>query len=293
MGAPGIRVVGDGVVLSLYGSTGDDGISGSSIGEIIQSGIGDDTVFAGDGNDVVWADLGDDWLDGGAGVMDILNFGTINALQTNAALSTVGVKFDLEQDNTYDLGYYGTKTIYGFEGLIGSSVGDTLFGDSKNNNLNGFYGDDVLYGRGGRDLIEGNFGTDRIYGGSNGDTLCGDIHLETTDDGSRDIFIYSSLKDSGLGETTRDVIFGYFDGATGDKIDLSRLDANGSASGNGTFRFIGDDSFHTNSTGEVQVRATANANEYLVKIDTDTDSGSEMTLLVHSTSLLTASDFVL
>jgi Ca2+-binding RTX toxin-like protein len=309
MSAPGILVIGDGVDLYLDGSAGDDSFDGSNVNEVFYPGLGNDVLYAGGGEDQIVADLGNDWLDGGSGI-DVLYFTYVNYGGANGELSSIGVTFDLSK-HVQDLGYWGVKTTYNFENVYGSAQADSLYGDGGDNELNGYRGDDrldgrsgidnlygedgsdVLIGGSGNDGLQGGLDGDRLTGGAGADILAGAFSDALTSDDVRDTYIYTSVSESGLGTTTRDTIWGAFAGTGSDRIDLSRIDANGSASGNGTFSFIGEASFHTSSTGEVQVRATGNANEYLVKIDTDTDSGSEMTLLVHSASVLTASDFIL
>jgi Ca2+-binding RTX toxin-like protein len=309
MGAPGIIVETDGSYEYWGGTAGDDSFNGSPVGEVFYTGLGDDVVYAGGGSDNVFADLGNDWLSGGTGT-DTIIFDRVNTAGNYPEDSERGVSVDLTVGRQ-DLGaFWGVKTLDSFENVTATYKADKVYGSEEANFVLGLGGDDRLYGRGGDDFLTGDdgndsisagagadeiyagIGADRLTGGSGADRL-GAFNGGLEDDGSRDLFLYEKLSDSGLSAATQDVLFGFFDGATNDRIDLSRIDANGSAAGNGTFRFIGTGSFHATSEGEVQVRATANANEYLVKIDADTDTGSEMTLLVHSTSLLTASDFIL
>lgn len=287
----GINVVGNGSTTVLYGTNGDDTFSGSITGEHFFTGGGDDWVFAGGGNDVVYADFGNDWFDGWDGT-DTITFGYLNTTSSaNTVVNTIGVTVDLTK-SVQNLGtYLGIKTIFNFENVDGSDGNDKLYGNAAVNTLTGMNGNDYLDGRAGNDTLFGIGGSDTLVGGAGADTLVG--HNTIADDGARDHFRFSKTSESGTTVASRDSIFGTFDGATPDKIDLSRIDANGSASGNGTFSFIGSGSFHANSTGEVQVRATANANEYLVRIDTDTDTSAEMSILVHSTTLLTKGDFIL
>jgi Ca2+-binding RTX toxin-like protein len=308
MSTQGIIVDGDGVNNILTGTAGDDAFAGTSIAEYFYTGLGNDDVFAGAGNDVIQADKGNDVIDGGEGI-DLLTFFSVNTTGVFQS-SRFGLTLDLNK-TTQDLGYFGIKTIYDIEDVIATGNDDRMIGDGVANrllgnggndrldgrggddNVDGGTGDDVLTGGDGNDVVRGWYGVDRLYGNAGSDVLLGALGQNTDDDGFADMFIYTTQADSGLSVATQDVIWGTFDGDNADRIDLKALDANGSASGNGAFAFVGDDGFHSNSTGEVQVRATANADEYLVKIDMDTDSGSEMTMLVHSTTLLTASDFVL
>ncbi|MEM7303205.1 MAG: calcium-binding protein [Pseudomonadota bacterium] len=51
----------------IFGTNGDDNLTGSGFSDLIISGRGDDVIDAGDGNDLVLAGKGDDIVDGGAG----------------------------------------------------------------------------------------------------------------------------------------------------------------------------------------------------------------------------------
>jgi serralysin len=309
MGYPGLQIVTNGTDRFWTGSAGDDDFDGSGFSEVFLTGRGDDYVFAGGADDVIWADLGNDTFDGGLGV-DRLIFAMVNYAGLHGTIPEFGVTIDLDK-RVQDLGYFGIKTLYSIEDVEGTDNADSIFGTDGANTLIGDHGNDLLYGRGGNDdlrggeeadtlkggsgddLMSGGPGADRFYGGAGADRMSEERNFYIIDDGARDVFIYEALSDSGLSTSSRDQVFGDFDGPNQDRIDLSRIDANGSASGNGTFKFIGEDGFHANSTGEIQVRATGVDYEYLVKIDADTDTASEMTMLVYSLTPLTGADFIL
>ena len=308
MGVNGIIVKGDNSPKTLTSTAGDDALVGTYAAEVFYSGLGDDDMYGAAGNDYFYADLGDDFIDGGSGT-DTISFDFVN-LTDAYERSTIGVSFDLTKGKQ-DLGYYGVKQVYNVENIEGTQVNDRLYGNEANNRLRGLAGNDRLDGRDGNDRLEGEAGNDTLVGGSGDDQLVGSSGSDKffsgtgadvlsgyfenglTDDGARDTFVYSSTSDSGTKSTTRDTIYGFFSGSDGDKIDLSGIDANGSKSGDGKFTFIGSNSFHSNSTSEVQVIATGNANEFVVNIDTDSDNKAEMRIVVYSTSALTASDFIL
>jgi Ca2+-binding RTX toxin-like protein len=292
MSTPGIAVQTDGNETSWDGTAGDDSFEGSNIAESFYLGLGDDVLFASGGDDNIFADLGDDWFDGGEG-RDTIYFDVVGGIGNSFSSPEYGVVFDLAK-TTQDLGYWGTKTVFSVENVFGSGKNDKLFGNKYGNELTLQDGNDFADGRKGNDTIDGINGRDTIVGGRGADVLAGySSSAPLSTDGARDIFRYLSIADSGVAAGTYDVIFGTFVGETGDKIDLKAIDANGSAAGNGTFVFIGAGKFHANSTGEVQVKATGNANEYMVKIDTDLDKGAEMSILVRSTTALDAGDFIL
>jgi Ca2+-binding RTX toxin-like protein len=311
MGTSGLVVTGNGSAVNLYGSAADDAFSGSNIGETFWTGIGDDRVHAGAGDDIVFADIGTDHLDGGSGT-DTISFYWVNtSAYINVDLPLVGVTFDLAKyEHKFD--YFGAKFIRGFENVVGTDHKDKLYGTDAANMLRGQEGNDSLNGRGGTDRLEagggkdtvlggsgkddlsGDDGADKLTGGSGADSIAGGYQFSLSDDMARDVFIYKAIGDSGTTAGTRDSIWGTFNGGgpTGDKIDLSAIDANGSASGNGKFSFIGSGAFGSNSTGQVRVES-AGANQYLVQIDTDRDNSAEMSILVFSLTALVKGDFVL
>jgi len=111
----------------------------------------------------------------------------------------------------------GTATING----TGNNLDNTIAGNAGNNILNGGAGADTLIGGGGNDSL---------IGGKRRDTLSGSSGV--------DRFVYWSIADSGIGSASRDVITD-FRGVSGEKIDLSAIDAFSKAPGNQVFAFIG------------------------------------------------------
>ena len=68
----------------ITGGNGNDTITGTSAGDIINAGNGNDTVNAGAGNDVVSGGNGNDTINGGAG-NDILDGGNGNDILDGGA----------------------------------------------------------------------------------------------------------------------------------------------------------------------------------------------------------------
>ncbi|MGQ0634919.1 MAG: hypothetical protein ACT4QC_09935, partial [Planctomycetaceae bacterium] len=100
-----------------------------------------------------------------AGGTDLLDF---------AQTTTLGV--------TVDLGSTAVQTVNGnltltlsaageFEMLVGTSLNDTLRGNSVSNLLVGGAGNDSLFGFGGRDVLVGGSGVDSLMGGDDDDLL--------------------------------------------------------------------------------------------------------------------------
>ncbi|MGL4965436.1 MAG: M10 family metallopeptidase C-terminal domain-containing protein [Inquilinus sp.] len=142
----------------------------------------------------------------------------------------------------------------GIENLIGSNFGGDL--------LTGNSGANVLGGLAGRDTLTGGVGADR--------------------------FVYSAVSDSAVG-ANRDVITDFNDGQ-GDSIDLSLIDANTGASGNGVFTFVGTGLF-TGVAG--QLRYAVGGGQTVIAGDVNGDGTSDFHIALTGLIGLVAGDFVL
>ena len=117
-------------LVELFGTAGQDSLTGS------------------DANDTVTGGAGGDTLTGGAGI-DTLNY----------AGSAAGVAVNLKTGVTSGGDAQG-DVISGFENIVGSSHGDTLTGDSADNRIEGGDGDDTIFASGGVDTVTGGLGDD-------------------------------------------------------------------------------------------------------------------------------------
>lgn len=175
-----------------------DTIHGGSGNDSISSGMGDDTLYGDAGNDRLAGGRGADLLYGGSG-SDCL-FGN--------------------RDNDEIYGGTGADKLFGGDGA------DIIFGGAD---------DDLIYGEGdsagdaGRDTLNGGYGNDTLIGGALADTLTGGAGDDT--------FQYLSATDLGQGHTDVITDFRHWDGAHGDRIDLSAMDPNASVAGNQSFFF--------------------------------------------------------
>jgi Ca2+-binding RTX toxin-like protein len=151
---------------------------------------------------VIMGDLGDDLMDGGAGA-DTASYSSAGAGVT-VSLAIVGAQDTLGA---------GVDSLISFENLFGSNFNDNLTGNSKANTLSGSLGDDHL---------DGGKGVDSLFGGSGADSLIGGA--------GNDFFVYAATTDSSLAAS--DLILDF---ALGDRIDLSRIDANINAAGDQGF----------------------------------------------------------
>ena len=110
--------------------------------------------------------------------------------------------------------------------------------------INGGTGNDELLGADGSDNIVGGLGIDKLYGGDGDDLLIGGLGLDSLTGGSgNDIFRFENIAESSL--TSNDIIHDF---SSGDKIDLSAIDAKSASRLNDAFTFIGT-SANLNTTG--------------------------------------------
>lgn len=157
----------------------------------------------------------------------------------------------------------------GHDELVGGAGNDELYGAEGNDRLSGDVGSDDLHGGDGDDVLTGGSGSDDLYGG------LGD-----------DVFKINSVTESGVNMASRDRIFDF---ETGDKIDLSNVDAKLGTRFNDAFVFIG-------SAAELSL---ANANgavwfeNGIVYGSNDRDLDAEFQIEVMGVQELVSTDFVL
>ncbi|CAA2138464.1 calcium-binding protein [Methylobacterium bullatum] len=129
-------------ISNVRGSVRKDGITGDDNGNVIEGGAGDDELV------------------GGGGV-DTLSYAHSGGSVNIDLVREFGIGGDAEDDR-----------FTSFESVIGSTFGDTLYGDGGANTLNGNGGSDELYGRDGNDRlvisdspmkVEGGEGTDLLF----------------------------------------------------------------------------------------------------------------------------------
>ncbi len=127
---------------TIFGTAGNDKLSGSSKNDLIFGFEGNDKIDGGGGDDCIVGGPGNDKLSGGSG-NDVLLGGAGN------------------------------------DELDGGSGNDKLYGNEGNDKLEGGSGDDILWGGDGNDTLSGGSGNDSLEGGSGTNVLNGESGIDT------------------------------------------------------------------------------------------------------------------
>ena len=135
-------------LISLFFS-GNDNISGSTLGDTLSGGAGNDTMDGGGGDDIVDGGTGNNLLYGGDG-NDLVSGGVGNDV--------------LVLGNGNDSGYAGNGNNYIYAGagndlLVGGTGLDVLLGEDGNDSIYGGAGFNYLFGGAGNDILIGSGGT--------------------------------------------------------------------------------------------------------------------------------------
>ncbi len=183
--------------------------AGNALGNVLVGNVGNNVL-----NGLGGADI----LNGGAGndvyvvdnLGDVVSETSTLASEIDAVSSSVSWSLGANLEN---LILTGTAHV----DATGNTLGNVLAGNTGNNVLNGGAGQDTLIGGIGTDTLIGGVGADR--------------------------FVFSALNELGTG-SGRDVIFD-FSSLEGDKIDLSKFDANVLTATLNKFSFIDSNEFTT------------------------------------------------
>ncbi|MBV1863161.1 MAG: M10 family metallopeptidase C-terminal domain-containing protein [Rhodobacteraceae bacterium] len=163
---------------NLFGSGGNDSITGTSGANTLSGGAGNDTIQGGAGVDVMNGNGGNDtfiidygWT-GGAG--ESMNGGTGSDTFDTSAVGAINAIVNLVAGTfTYTPGGAGTIALSSIENVITGAGNDSVTGNSSANALTGGSGSDTLVGRGGDDTLIGGGGNDTLYGNGGADHFSG------------------------------------------------------------------------------------------------------------------------
>jgi serralysin len=196
--------------------------------------------------------------------------------------------------------------------INGVSENDTIRGFAGNDTLRGLGADDRLFGGPGNDVVVGDQGVDpndpdasgddHLFGDDGDDDVFGGAGVDVQAGGAgADRFLFTQqsdpegdpdpVYDSGVGKGNRDRIID-FDGAEGDRIDLTGIDADLAADDDQAFSFVGEAEIGTLDTGELGFFETAGRT--ILHGNADDDAGSNFEIQLGGTGLgLGADDFFL
>ena len=152
---------------NAIGGSGNDVLTGNSVGNALLGLAGHDILTGGAGSDLLTGGLGN----------DIYVFGTATASETDSLTELPGGGIDLLTFDSLttpvklNLGSAANQTVHvnrvlslnssvNFENATGGSAGDFLTGNSVANTLRGSSGHDTLTGRAGNDSLIGGSGND-------------------------------------------------------------------------------------------------------------------------------------
>jgi Ca2+-binding RTX toxin-like protein len=286
---------------------------GTAGNDVVVGGSGIDWLYGHDGDDVLRPGAGMNLVNGGAGTDTVVYSGSSSDYRVYFYGDDLYVEWaTVDGEDVTILGLdllLGVEEIY-FEGdsvtvtladvpALGTAASEIITGTTRPDVLFGTDGDDEIYGLGGRDVLSGGAGSDLLSGGDGADYI---FDEEGGDDifiggggadwiaggQGADVFVYLLSSDTGTG-TGADWIWGF---TPGDHlIDLSALDADGSAAGNQAFAFIGGAAFSA-TAGEL--RYAEETDHGLIQWDTDGDGAADGEIAIWSGWVpLIATDFVL
>ena len=234
-----------------------DHLTGGDGADLLNGNAGADFMTGGNGNDSYYVDNSSDHI------TEVAGGGT-----DSAYISASSYTLDANAQVEYLFANVGT--------------GVTINGNSFSTHITGGAGADHLTGGSGADVIKGGGGNDTITGGAGGDVLTGGA--------GNDHFVFKSIADSAKAAGQYDSITDFTQGAgaTGDKIDLSAIDAS-TAAGTQTFHWVGSGAF----VAAGDLRAVVNANgTTTITADVDGNHTADFQIVLLTPVTLTANDFL-
>jgi Ca2+-binding RTX toxin-like protein len=167
--------------------------------------------------------------------------------------------------NVERLMLYGSAAING----TGNALANVMYGNEAANMIDGAGGSDTLFGHGGNDTLIGGAGRDTLVGGAGNDK-----------------FVFDDGDFGGATHSTADRITDF---ASGDKIDLSAVDANTLVAGDQGFSFIGTGAF-THTAGELRYEQVSGST--YVSGDTNGDGIADFMIKLDGLHALAGTDFL-
>ncbi len=289
---------------TLNGLGGNDILNGLAGNDTLNGGGGADIMTGGTGNDVYVVDNSNDRVVelGGGGVDQVLTFISYSLIDTDGTGVNGG--------NVENLRLLGTAAI----NATGNSVNNLIYANSGNNVIDGGGGADTvsyLYGASAGVNVDltitstaqatGGSGSDRLIsienltgsnyndnltGNANANILTGGLGSDTLrGNGGNDIFDFNAPVEMGVSAATADVIVDF---DSGDKIDLSTLDANAATSANEAFTGFIASATAFSVAGQLKFDSIA----HVLYGNTDTDASPEFAIVLTGVGSLALSGVI-
>jgi Ca2+-binding RTX toxin-like protein len=269
-------IVGTAAGEAVFGSANGDNIVAHGGRDMVFGGDSADNILAGAGNDMVFGEAGDDRIFGEAGD-DFVEAGAGNDLVVGG-----------EGDDTFLASVGDGDDVYYGDEMSGGSGKDTLDMSQIRADITVDLGSGHM-NRGSAQSAE--TGSDVLWsvetfiGGAGNDQITAGRSVNVMDGGAgNDTYRFLSSSDA-----DGDVIAGF---EPGDRIDLSRIDANGAAEGDGAFTLV---SSAFTGPGQLLVsHESRDDGDYtVVEGNLSGDGGSEFKIDIKGHHNLTANDFSL
>lgn len=192
--------------------------------------------------------------------------------------------------------YGSIDTLYKIDIIFGSAQNDTIVGGSRDEHLWGGAGKDLIKGNSGFDYVAGYSGNDTLKGGLGKDTIYGGNGKDSMTGGTgADQFVFTDVKESGVGSSKRDVITDFKPGV--DKLVFNEIDADTTLGGFQRLQVgklgTADSEVAKGTIGWYWIDKSGTANDKtIVRVNVDDTPGSEMEIELTGLLKLSAGDFI-
>lgn len=174
----------------IYGTQGDDTLTGSAWKDKIYGLGGNDTIDGGAGDDKIYGGTGlDTFVFSGFFGNDKIEDAQSGEALVFQDLTTADLSFFSKKDDLYIVANDGSGrveiehyfrdmpdlTVNGesLADLLGAGAGSDIFGTDRSERLYGTFGDDFIDAAGGNDYVDAGAGDDEVHGGLGNDKLEG------------------------------------------------------------------------------------------------------------------------
>lgn len=278
---------------TIIGGGNADTITALDGGNVVRAGNGANTVTTGGGADFIYTGTGADTIVSGGRSDTISLLGGADTVDAGPGVDRLVINYSAMISNVSG-GVTGSSPGGGYVGhvadLLGSSVdfrrseSFTITTGSGDDTLKTGQGVDILRGNDGRDKFSSGGGDDQLFGGAGNDLLRGGLGSDQLTGGAgADVFLFVTMSEVNTG-SGRDHIHDFEAGL--DQVNLSKIDADLTTSGDQRFDFIGGAAF-SSVAGELRYA------DGLVTGDVDGDGLVDFTIVVDAQSGMSQGDFLL